>query len=152
MQSASVCKQLKILKWIDWKLVEIKFSVLKVKQGIQIVSLRNGKKVWTTPPPDRIRSKHCSKVYLKVVFAKNNEFQYSTRIVEKIQFNSKQNLQILQPIIIVFLDAFVHSWYFSIFLVFLWFSYYWKHSLLFPGFLIMKKTFSYFQECLKIQH
>ena len=41
--------------------------------------------------------------------AKNNEFQYSTRIVKKIQFNSKQNLQILQPIIIVFLNAFVHS-------------------------------------------
>ena len=36
--------------------------------------------------------------------------------------------------------------------IFLWSeSYFWKHSFLFRGFLIIKTTFSYIQECSKIQ-
>ena len=39
----------------------------------------------------------------------------------------------------IFFDAFVYSWYFIIFYIYLW-----KHSFLFRRFLIMKTTFSYF--------
>ena len=92
--------------------------------------------------------KNCGKVLRMVtLIQKDAPFNLDCKQINLIPNKSFRFYKQYSSIIF---DAFVNSWNFIIFCIFLWSeSYFWKHLFLFWGFLIMKTKFSYFPGMFK---